>query len=203
MEELSNENEKLRARLSALQADRPGSSPLTETVQPVASTSTSQIPLPTVDHHYFRKPLQDLQHFRQVLIKKELELEGARTGNPDATHPNSEEESYQLLSLRYDLTKAAADLSISRAERKSLQTIIENLRMEKDNLAEYKNRITREVDARMAIKQINGVGQGEGDVRQESDVEKALRQVVLWIDETIDKWDKVSCARVSYHEILN
>lgn len=189
VDELSSENEKLRARLNALQADRPGSSPITDTIQPVASTS--QNPLPTVDHHYFRKVLLDLQHCRQFLIKKELELEGLRSGNPDTTEPNSDE-AQRISLLRINLTQTAADLSISKAEQKSLRTIIENLRMEKENFAEYKNRITREVDARMAIKQINGVGEGEGDVKQESDVEKALRQVVLWIEETIDKWDKVS-----------
>ena len=98
------------------------------------------------------------------------------------------DEALEAVQLRFQLTQRSADLSVLIAEQKSIQGVISSLRMEKDNLADYRNRITREVDARMAIKQINGVT----DAKRESDVEKALRQVVDWIDETIDKWDKVS-----------
>lgn len=188
MDDLSSENEKLRARLNALQADRPGSTSIIEATQPVASTS--QTPLPTVDRRYLTKVHLDLQHYRQVLISKEHELEREKFGLPEPdTLAN-----IRLSDLQLSLTRSAADLSILRAEHKSIQTIIKNLRVEKEHLAEYRNRITREVDARMAIKQINGVTEGAEDAKKESEVEKTLRQVTAWIDETIDKWETVSAS---------
>lgn len=175
-----------------MQADRPGSSTLIDTEEPEASTS-SQVPLEGVDHQYFSKVIFELQVYRQRLILREVELESLRTGIPDEhkLNPNTQK-AVDLETLQRTLTRAAADLSLLRAEQKSIQSIIDNLRTEKHNFAEFKDRITREVDARMAIKQINGVASRRGDSMQESDVERTLRTVVSWIEGTIEKWENVS-----------
>jgi hypothetical protein len=64
-----------------------------------------------------------------------------------------------------------------------------NLILVQAETASIKRMITREVDARMAVKQINGVG-GEG--AGVDNVEQALLEVRGWVDETIAKWEHVS-----------
>jgi hypothetical protein len=76
-----------------------------------------------------------------------------------------------------------------KAETKSMESMARNLSLERQNLIQERDRITREVEARMAIKQINGVGEeGSGGV---DSVERVLLEVRGWLDETIANWEEV------------
>ena len=185
MDELSDENEKLRARLAKLQADRPGS---TQTdVEPASTLLPSDTPepkLPELDHQYFRKVVNNLEAHKFTLLSKEMELERFRQGFTDSDTPVEEQPE-----LRERLIRTMGNLILVQAETASIKRMIENLRLEKVNMSKERDTITREVDARMAVKQINGVG-GEG--AGVDNVEQALLEVRGWVDETIAKWEHVS-----------
>jgi hypothetical protein len=111
-------------------------------------------------------------------------LERFRQGLTDSDTPLEEQPE-----LRERLIRNMGSLILVQAETASIRRMIENLRLEKVNMSKERDTITREVDARMAVKQINGVG-GEG--AGVDNVEQALLEVRGWVDETIAKWDQVS-----------
>lgn len=154
------------------------------------SPTTSSNPLPSIDHQYFRKIVHDLQLLKETLIAKEVELERERSGNGQG----DVQLDGQTARLRTELTSKAANLTLLQAEEQSISSMIKKLKMERDTWIMHGTRIAREVDARLAIKQIDGVGGGSttADAEQKSEVEKSLLQVKEWIDEVVDKWDEVS-----------
>lgn len=184
--ELSDQNEKLRARLDKLQAERPGLSPNHSVLEstPLPDSSTEQPKLPEVDHRYFRKVVTNLEAHKYTLLTKEIELERFRKGEPDV---EMEEEPFDL---RERLMRNIGNKILAEAEVKSIDHMIRNLRLEKVSLIKERDTITREVDARMAVKEINGVGE-DGTGSQEDGVEKVLLQVKGWIEETLAKWADV------------
>ena len=187
MEELQDENEKLRIRLAKLQAERPGSAPHTE-LDPILPSLTVEVEprLPELDHQYFRKVVNNLESLKFTLLSKEMELERFRQGLTDSDTPVE-----SLPELREKLIRNLGNLILVQAESGAINRITENLRLEKVNMAKERDTITREVDARMAVKQINGVG-GEGPGGEVDNVEQALLEVRGWVDETIAKWENVS-----------
>jgi hypothetical protein len=185
VDELSDENEKLRARLAKLQAERPGST--STDLDPPADVLPSDAPepkLPELDHQYFRKVVNNLESHKFTLLSKEMELERYQQGLTDSDNPVEEQPE-----LREKLIRNLGNLILVQAETASIKRMIENLRLEKVNMSKERDTITREVDARMAVKQINGVG-GEG--AGVDNVEQALLEVRGWVDETIAKWEHVS-----------
>lgn len=184
MDELSEENEKLRARLAKLQAERPDSiQPDTEPTPSAALADASEPKLPEVDHQYFRKVVNNLESLKFTLLSKEMELERFRQGLTD-TDVSVEEHP----ELRERLIRNIGNLLLVQAETHSIKHMTDNLKLEKVNMSKERDTITREVDARMAVKQIEGVG-GEG--AGVDNVEQALLEVRGWIDETLAKWEHV------------
>jgi hypothetical protein len=194
VDELSEENEKYRARLAKLMAERPGSSTQTDT--PTApedpSPDAPEPKLPELDHQYFRKVVNNLESQKFALLSKEMELERFTQGLTDTDTPIDVHPE-----LRERLIRNIGHLILARAETNAIKRMSENLWLEKVNMAKERDTITREVDARMAVKQINGVG-GEGAGGGVDNVEQALMEVRGWVDDTISKWETVSvfiCSR--------
>lgn len=188
--ELQDENEKYRARLAKLMAERPGPSSHTDVEAiPAPAPDTPEPKLPELDHQYFRKVVTNLESLKFTLLSKEMELERFRQGLTDSdapVEPHGE--------LRETLIRDMGHLILAQAETASVRRMIDNLRLEKVNMAKERDTITREVDARMAVKQINGVGGEDAGV---DNVEQALLEVRGWIDETIAKWENVRISSFS------
>jgi membrane-associated HD superfamily phosphohydrolase len=186
--ELSEQNEKLRTKLDKLLAERPGLSPNHSIVEstPLPEATTEQPKLPEIDLRYFRKVLNNLEAHKYTLLTKEIQLERLHQGEHDMEMHDDE-----LHDLRERLIRNIGNKLLAEAEVKSIEYIIRNLRLEKVSLTKERDTIAREVDARMAVKEINGVGEDEAG-SQEDVVEKALLDVKGWIEETLAKWADVS-----------
>jgi hypothetical protein len=185
VESMSAENEKLRARLKQLQADRPGPSFNSSFQPPSSSSNSAQSSVPQVDEQYFRKVTTNLESAKLSLLYRELELENAR--DPEGHHQPYDGPAAEY---RAKVVQAIGNLAMILAETKSMESMARNLSLERQNLINERDGITREYEARMAVKSINGLN---GLVDQgEDDVEKVLLEVRGWLQEAIDKWEDVS-----------
>jgi hypothetical protein len=108
--------------------------------------------------------------------------------------PEPEYSDDQLHPLHERLIRAIGNVVLVEAECKSIRDVSKNLSLEKYNMGHERDMITREVDARMAVKQINGVG----DSAEADNVEIVLLKVRGWIDETIASWDNVGFILLGY-----
>lgn len=197
--------------MNALLADRPGmaASPVFEVPHAAASsasnnnTASSINDLSGTHHRYLRRFVTDLAGLKNQLIAKEIELDHARSRNAaasstvDTAEVAQPVEDDEVLRLRSEVTEKAANLVMLQAEERAMESMVKQLRLEKDYLHKQRDRISREVDARMAIKQINDVAEdrqaeeGSAAARQETAVEKVLLEVRGVLDETIAKWNEV------------
>lgn len=173
---IQDENNRLRARLSALLSSKSAEQP-PSTTDPDPTTTTS------VDYAHLGKLQAELATAKATLIDREMELTRAQGGGDEDSDR-----------LRRDVAQQTIALQISQAEVKSLHSLIKQLRSERDNLARQKDIVTREIEARRILRDASGEAPSLSTNARAAGVERALLELRGMIDSVIRSWDQVSTA---------
>lgn len=183
------ENDQLRKGLATLLASRPdaaASSSLTDpTIDPILSTSAPQNGT-GIDYAYLSRLQTELASSKSTLLDKELELarlKGVEVNGDD------------LDDLRHLILSHHAKLTTLDAEAKSLESTVNHLRSERDELAKQGAVIRRELDMRRALSGIEGP-EAEVGVNQAPGEDAALLDVSGWMEAAAKNWDQVSRSQV-------
>ena len=183
------ENDQLRKGLATLLASRPdaaASSSLTDpTIDPILSTPAPQNGT-GIDYAYLSRLQTELASPKSTLLDKELELarlKGVEVNGDD------------LDDLRHLILSHHAKLTTLDAEAKSLESTVNHLRSERDELAKQGAVIRRELDMRRALSGIEGP-EAEVGVNQAPGEDAALLDVSGWMEAAAKNWDQVSRSQV-------
>lgn len=183
------ENDQLRKGLATLLASRPdaaASSSLTDpTIDPILSTPAPQNGT-GIDYAYLSRLQTELAFSKSTLLDKELELarlKGVEVNGDD------------LDDLRHLILSHHAKLTTLDAEAKSLESTVNHLRSERDELAKQGAVIRRELDMRRALSGIEGP-EAEVGVNQAPGEDAALLDVSGWMEAAAKNWDQVSRSQV-------
>jgi len=183
------ENDQLRKGLATLLASRPdaaASSSLTDpTIDPILSTPAPQNGT-GIDYAYLSRLQTELASSKSTLLDKELELarlKGVEVNGDD------------LDDLRHLILSHHAKLTTLDAEAKSLESTVNHLRSERDELAKQGAVIRRELDMRRALSGIEGP-EAEVGVNQAPGEDAALLDVSGWMEAAAKNWDQVSRSQV-------
>lgn len=183
------ENDQLRQGLATLLASRPdaaASSSLTDpTIDPILSTPAPQNGT-GIDYAYLSRLQTELASSKSTLLDKELELarlKGVEVNGDD------------LDDLRHLILSHHAKLTTLDAEAKSLESTVNHLRSERDELAKQGAVIRRELDMRRALSGIEGP-EAEVGVNQAPGEDAALLDVSGWMEAAAKNWDQVSRSQV-------
>ncbi len=183
------ENDQLRKGLATLLASRPdaaASSSLTDpTIDPILSTPAPQNGT-GIDYAYLSRLQTELASSKSTLLDKELELarlKGVEVNGDD------------LDDLRHLILSHHAKLTTLDAEAKSLESTVNHLRSERDELAKQGAVIRRELDMRRVLSGIEGP-EAEVGVNQAPGEDAALLDVSGWMEAAAKNWDQVSRSQV-------
>jgi len=183
------ENDQLRKGLATLLASRPdaaASSSLTDpTIDPILSTPAPQNGT-GIDYAYLSRLQTELASSKSTLLDKELEL--ARLKGVDVNGDDLDD-------LRHLILSHHAKLTTLDAEAKSLESTVNHLRSERDELAKQGAVIRRELDMRRALSGIEGP-EAEVGVNQAPGEDAALLDVSGWMEAAAKNWDQVSRSQV-------
>lgn len=189
MQHMHVENDQLRKGLATLLASRPdaaASSSLTDpTIDPILSTPAPQNGT-GIDYAYLSRLQTELASSKSTLLDKELELarlKGVEVNGDD------------LDDLRHLILSHHAKLTTLDAEAKSLESTVNHLRSERDELAKQGAVIRRELDMRRALSGIEGP-EAEVGVNQAPGEDAALLDVSGWMEAAAKNWDQVSRSQV-------
>lgn len=189
MQHMHVENDQLRKGLATLLASRPdaaASSSLTDpTIDPILSTPAPQNGT-GIDYAYLSRLQTELASSKSTLLDKELEL--ARLKGVDVNGDDLDD-------LRHLILSHHAKLTTLDAEAKSLESTVNHLRSERDELAKQGAVIRRELDMRRALSGIEGP-EAEVGVNQAPGEDAALLDVSGWMEAAAKNWDQVSRSQV-------
>lgn len=169
---IQDENNRLRARLSALLASKSAEQP-PALGEPESTAGTS------VDYTHLGKLQAELASARSTLLDREMELTRIQGGGDE----DSER-------LRRDVAQQAVALQSTQAEVKTLHSLIKQLRSERDNLARQKDVLAREVEARRVLRDSSGETPSLSTNARAAGVERALLELRGLIDGVIRSWDQ-------------
>lgn len=172
---IQDENNRLRARLSALLASR--------SAEQLPSTGDQETTIgPSVDYTHLGKLQAELASAKSTLLDREVELARVQgAGDEDSER------------LRRDVAQQNAALQGMQAEVKTLHSLIRQLRSERDSLARQKDILAREIDARRILRESSGEASSLSTNARAAGVERALLELRGLIDGVIRSWDQASC----------
>ncbi|WVQ80329.1 hypothetical protein IAT38_002434 [Cryptococcus sp. DSM 104549] len=175
VQQMQNENQRLRARLAALVANRPSKSPAlpeNETTPVPSEPAPSSLPnLPAasppavagtgIDYTYVTKLLNELSASKSILLDKTLELSRLLDGAPPqeasgGDRDNSDERSV----LRRELLAQWCRMVGIKVEGRGLEAMLRHLRGENESLGTQRQRVLRELEGRRAVRDAVAVVQG-------------------------------------------
>jgi chromosome segregation ATPase len=173
---IQDENNRLRARLAALVAVKP------DTVQPdgdAANVSSSSIDISTLSR------LQgELAAAKATLLERELEL--GRMGSPATQTPADTDDT------RHTLVSRTSALQEAQSEVRALNTVINELRTEHESLNRRRDVVTRELELRRSLQGSPGESAALSPANSRaSGVERTLLELRGLVDGVIKTWEQV------------
>lgn len=173
---IQDENQRLRTRLSSLLASKSEDAPQVPTDVEAAGHSNPG----GIDYANLAKLQSELASAKATLLEREMEL--ARVQGEEPTGDNDD--------VRRLLLTHATSLQTAQSEVKVLHSAISHIRMERDNLARQRDILTREVEARRSLQDAtNGSPPTSATA---TGVERALLELRGLVDNTIKSWEQVS-----------
>lgn len=174
---IQDENNRLRARLSTLLASKSAE-------QPPSSGDQELITGTPVDYSHLGKLQAELASAKSTLMDREMELSRIQGGGDE-----------DIEKLRRDVAQQNTALQNTQAEVKTLHALIKQLRSERDNLARQKDVLTREIEARRLLRDSSGETPSLSTNARAAGVERALLELRGLIDGVIRSWDQASLTR--------
>ncbi|BEI87171.1 hypothetical protein CcaverHIS002_0705170 [Cutaneotrichosporon cavernicola] len=171
---VEEENNRLRARLAALVSVKPDATP-----PDAVSVSSSSIDVATISR------LQgELAACKATLLDRELELGHLNTPAADIQAGADE--------TRRTLVSRTATLQEAQSEVRALNTVINELRTEHDNLNRRREIVTRELELRRSLQGSPGEATAlSADHSRASGVERTLLELRGLVDGVIKTWEQV------------
>ncbi|BEI94942.1 uncharacterized protein CcaverHIS019_0705230 [Cutaneotrichosporon cavernicola] len=172
---IQEENNRLRARLAALVSVKPDATP-----PDAVSVSSSSIDVATISR------LQgELAACKATLLDRELELGHLNTPAADIQAGADE--------TRRTLVSRTATLQEAQSEVRALNTVINELRTEHDNLNRRREIVTRELELRRSLQGSPGEATAlSADHSRASGVERTLLELRGLVDGVIKTWEQSS-----------
>lgn len=170
---IQEENNRLRSRLSALLAPKP-------TEQSQASADTETMSGALVDYGQLGKLQAELAAAKATLVDRELELARIKGADDDDDDV-----------LRRDILHQNTTLQSAQAEVKALHSVIKQLRSERDSLARQRDVVSREIEARQSLREASGETPSLSTNARAAGVERALLELRGLVDGVIRSWDQV------------
>lgn len=176
---IQDENNRLRARLSALLASK--------SAEQQPSTGDSELVAGTpVDYTHLGKLQAELASAKSTLMDREMELTRIQGGGDE-----------DVERLRRDVAQQNVALQSTQAEVKTLHSLIKQLRTERDSLARQKDVLAREIEARRILRDSSEETPSLSTNARAAGVERALLELRGLIDGVIRSWDQASLTSVS------
>ncbi|GMK59953.1 hypothetical protein CspeluHIS016_0901700 [Cutaneotrichosporon spelunceum] len=174
---IQEENNRLRARLATLVAVKPEATP---SDGDATSVSSSSIDVTTISR------LQgELAAAKTTLLERDLEL--GRLNNP-ASHVHA-----GVDETRGTLVTRTAALQEAQSEVRALHAVINELRTEHDNLSRRREVVTRELELRRSLQGSSGeTATLPADSARASGVERTLLELRGLVDGIIKTWEQSS-----------
>lgn len=172
---IQEENNRLRARLSTLLANKS-----TDTTQ--AQQDEDAPPSGGIDYANLVKLQAELASAKATLLERELEL--ARQQEKDGQGGDNTE-------LRQVLLTHTTSLHAVQSEVKTLHMLIAHLRTERDNLSRQRDTLAREIEARRTLRNTAGETPTPALNSRASGSERALLELRGIVDGAIKSWEQV------------
>ncbi|ORY22620.1 hypothetical protein BCR39DRAFT_551169 [Naematelia encephala] len=190
VQNLQDQNARLRAKLAVLAASRPNPSSDPTTIVE-GSTSTPSAPAGTgIDLVYVGKLRQELLSAKRTLLDKEAQIARLRGDSTPSTNVDG---------IRMNMLQRNAELTQLSAEARSLEVMTAQLSAEKDELTRQARVVSDELDARKVLKAVGegqveeaGLGEGDADGIEEHAGQEGVDGTLLdvrWIDEAVRNYD--------------
>ncbi|CAK9782271.1 hypothetical protein CC85DRAFT_282286 [Cutaneotrichosporon oleaginosum] len=171
---IQEENNRLRSRLAALVAVKPDTQPDQET----AGSASFNIDVTAVSR------LQgELAAAKATLLERELEL--GRVSSPTTQASTGSDETRRVLASR------TAALQEAQAEVRALNAVINELRTEHESLIRRRDVVTRELELRRSLQDTPGESAALSPSRA-SGVERTLLELRGLVDGVIKTWEQTS-----------
>lgn len=170
---IQDENQRLRSRLAALLASKTDESSEPHDAAEVAAPAG-------IDYTTLAKLQTELATAKDTLMQRELELATLQgTSEDDGTDD-----------LRSAYLSSSKTLQNGQYEVKALHSLIGHLRSERDGLARQRDMLSRELEARRALREV--AADGTGSNSRAVGVERALLDLRGLVDGVIRNWEQVS-----------
>lgn len=173
---IQEENTRLRARLAALVAVKPDTAPPEGDVPSISSSS--------IDITILSRLQGELAAAKATLLDRELEL--GRLSSPAAQTPAGAEET------RRTLVSRTAALQEAQSEVRALNTVINELRTEHESLNRRCEVVTRELELRRSLQGSPGESASLSSANSRATgVERTLLELRGLVDGVIKTWEQV------------
>lgn len=187
---IQEENNRLRARLSSLVAVKPEAVPKFDGGEGAPSSSSSHI-----DFAALTRLQVELSAAKATLLERELEL--GRLINLDQNQLDDVDETRRTLVAR------SAALQVAQSEVRALNSVINELRTEHELLNRRHEVVSRELDVRRSLHDSSADSSPLSTASRANGVERTLLELRSLIDGVIKTWEQVRLMRPASPALLN
>lgn len=179
MNNIQEENNRLRARLSSLVSVKPEAAQKVDSGDAAPTTSSSHI-----DFAALTRLQVELSAAKATLLERELEL--SRLSSVDQVQSDGIDETRRTLVARSTALQAA------QSEVRALNTVINELRTEHELLNRRHEVVSRELDVRRSLNDSSAESSPLSTATRANGVERTLLELRSLIDGVIKTWEQVS-----------